>query len=86
MEAFIGTIILFAGGFAPQGWAFCDGQQLSIAQNTALFSLLGTEYGGDGVTTFNLPTIGSTTLTTIPVAENYLRYIICLNGIYPSRG
>ena len=54
-EAFIGEIRLFAGNFAPRGWAFCEGQLLSIAQNTALFSLLGTIYGGDGVTTFSLP-------------------------------
>jgi len=55
MESFIATIILFAGNFAPRGWAFCNGQILSIAQNTALFSLLGTTYGGDGRTTFALP-------------------------------
>lgn len=55
MEAFIGTIILFAGNFEPRDWAFCNGQLLSIAQNSALFSLLGTTYGGDGVTTFALP-------------------------------
>lgn len=55
MDAFIGAIILFAGNFAPRGWAFCDGQLLSIAQNTALFSILGTTYGGDGRNTFALP-------------------------------
>lgn len=54
-EPFIGEIMLFAGNFAPRGWAFCDGQLLSIAQNTALFSLLGTTFGGDGQTTFALP-------------------------------
>lgn len=46
---------MFAGNFAPQGWAFCDGQLLSVTQNEALFSLLGTVYGGDGRTTFGLP-------------------------------
>lgn len=55
MEPFLGQIIMFAGNFAPRGWAFCDGTLLSIAQNTALFSLLGTTYGGDGITTFALP-------------------------------
>ena len=55
MEPFIAQIILFAGNFAPRGWAFCQGQILSIAQNTALFSLLGTTYGGNGQTTFALP-------------------------------
>ncbi len=55
MEPFIAEIIMFGGNFAPRGWAFCDGQLLAIAQNTALFSLLGTTYGGDGRTTFALP-------------------------------
>jgi len=54
-EPFIGEIRLFAGNFAPRGWAFCEGQLLAIAQNSALFSLLGTTYGGDGRTTFALP-------------------------------
>jgi microcystin-dependent protein len=54
-EPFIGEIILFAGNFAPRGWALCNGQLLSIAQNTALFSILGTTYGGDGRVTFALP-------------------------------
>lgn len=55
MEPFIGQIQAFGFNFAPRGWAFCDGQLMSIAQNTALFSLLGTMYGGDGRTTFALP-------------------------------
>ncbi|MFM2267435.1 MAG: hypothetical protein RL757_876 [Bacteroidota bacterium] len=55
MDPFIGQLMLFAGTFAPRGWAFCNGQLLSISQNTALFSLLGTTYGGDGQTTFALP-------------------------------
>src|SRR3954466_14327922 len=52
---FIGQITLFAGNFAPRGWAFCNGQLLAISQNTALFSILGTTYGGNGQTTFGLP-------------------------------
>jgi len=55
IEPFIGEICMFAGNFAPRGWALCDGQLLPIAQNTALFSLLGTTYGGDGRTIFALP-------------------------------
>ena len=55
MDEFIGIIKMFAGNFAPRGWAFCNGQLLSIAQNTALFSILGTTYGGNGQTTFALP-------------------------------
>lgn len=54
-DPFVGEIRMFAGNFAPRGWAFCNGQILSIAQNTALFSLLGTTYGGNGQTTFALP-------------------------------
>ena len=54
-EAFIGQVKIFAGNFAPRGWAFCNGQVLSISENQALFSLLGTTYGGDGRTTFALP-------------------------------
>lgn len=55
MDAFTGEILLFGGNFAPRDWALCDGQLISIAENTALFSLLGTMYGGDGRTTFALP-------------------------------
>jgi microcystin-dependent protein len=54
-EAMIGEVKMFAGNFAPRGWALCDGQLLSISSNTALFSILGTTYGGDGRTTFALP-------------------------------
>jgi microcystin-dependent protein len=54
-EPYLGSIVLFAGNFAPRGYAFCAGQIMSIAQNTALFSLLGTTFGGDGQTTFALP-------------------------------
>jgi microcystin-dependent protein len=54
-EPFVGEIRMFAGNFAPRSWAFCDGQLLAVSQNDALFSLLGTTYGGDGRTTFGLP-------------------------------
>ncbi len=54
-EPFIGQIIMFGGNFAPRSWAFCNGQLLAISQNSALFSILGTTYGGDGRTTFGLP-------------------------------
>jgi microcystin-dependent protein len=54
-EPFVGEIRMFAGNFAPRGWAFCDGQLLAVSQNDALFSLFGTIYGGDGRTTFGLP-------------------------------
>jgi len=54
-DPYIGEIRLFAGNFAPRGWALCNGQLMSITQNTALYSILGTQYGGDGRTTFALP-------------------------------
>nr|SPS06256.1 conserved protein of unknown function [Candidatus Nitrotoga fabula] len=76
MEAYIGTILLFAGNFAPKGWAFCDGKLLNIQGNEAVFSIVGTQYGGDGMHNFalpNLPNVGDT------------RYIFCMEGIYPSR-
>ena len=56
-DPFIGEIKLFGFNFAPTGWAQCNGQLLSIAQNTALFSILGTTYGGNGQTTFGLPNL-----------------------------
>lgn len=55
MEPFIGEIKMFGGNFAPRGYAYCMGQTMSISQNTALFALLGTTYGGNGQTTFGLP-------------------------------
>jgi microcystin-dependent protein len=55
MNGFIGEIRGFGGNFAPRAWAFCEGQLMAISQNTALFSILGTTYGGDGRTTFGLP-------------------------------
>lgn len=54
-DAFLAEVRMFAGNFAPRGWAKCEGQLLPISQNTALFSLLGTIYGGDGRSTFALP-------------------------------
>ncbi len=54
-QPYIGEIRLFGGNFAPAGWAFCSGQLMAIAENDALFALIGTTYGGDGQTTFGLP-------------------------------
>lgn len=61
-EPFIGEIRLFGFNFAPQGWATCDGQLLNVAQNQALYSLIGTTYGGNGSTNFNLPDFRGRTL------------------------
>lgn len=55
MDEVMGVVVCFAGSYAPRGWAFCNGQILTISQNQALFSLLGTTYGGDGRVTFALP-------------------------------
>ena len=56
-DPFLGEIRLFAGNFPPKGWAFCDGSLMAISQNTALFSILGAQYGGNGVNTFGLPNL-----------------------------
>ena len=58
-DQFVGEIRCFGFNFAPVGWALCNGQIMSISQNTALFSLLGTQYGGNGTTTFGLPNLQS---------------------------
>src|SRR5688572_21305192 len=58
-EPYIGEIRMFAGNFAPVGWMFCQGQTLPISENDALFTLIGTTYGGDGQETFNLPNLAS---------------------------
>jgi len=77
-EPFLGEIRMFAGNFPPKGWAFCNGQIMPISQNTALFSLLGTNFGGDGRTTFALPDLRA-------AAPNGMTYSICDQGIFPSR-
>ena len=59
MAPYVGEIRMFAGNFAPAGWAFCQGQTLPIAENDVLFTLIGTTYGGDGEQTFNLPSLAS---------------------------
>ncbi|MDQ5823258.1 MAG: tail fiber protein [Chloroflexota bacterium] len=59
MQPYVGEIRMFAGNFAPNGWLFCEGQQLPISENEVLFQLLGTTYGGDGEETFNIPNLAS---------------------------
>jgi microcystin-dependent protein len=75
-EPFIGEIKMFAGNFAPRGWAMCDGQLLSISRYTALFSLLGTSYGGDGRTTFALPDLRGRVPVHVGQAENLSNFRI----------
>lgn len=77
-EPYLGEIMLVGFGYAPRGWAFCQGQTLAIAQNSALFSLLGTTYGGNGVNTFALPDLrarvamhrGTNTQPPVALGEN----------------
>ena len=76
-EPFLSEIRIMSFGFPPKGWALCDGQLLPINQNQALFSLLGTTYGGNGITSFALPDLRA-------VAPNNMTYSICVSGIFPS--
>ena len=81
MEEYMGDIKLFAGTFCPQYYMYCDGQTLEIQHYQALFAILGTQYGGDGSRTFCLPNLNKT-----PIVEGTnLKYIICTEGIYPTR-
>ena len=84
MEPYLGSLLLVPYNFAPQGWAFCHGQEMSISQNTALFSLIGTTYGGDGVTKFKLPNLTGDKAKK-DVSGGELHWIIALRGIFPSR-
>lgn len=124
-EPFVGQLSVFAGNFAPRGWAFCDGGLLPINEYQALFALIGTTYGGDGRNTFALPDLrgrvvigpghgpgltsrslgekggtevgsksgsgpfltGGSSTKGVPNEQPYqvLNYIICLEGIFPSR-
>jgi microcystin-dependent protein len=81
-DAFLGEIDTFAFTFCPVGWAPLNGQLLHISQNVALFSLLGTTYGGNGTTAFALPT-GKPVFTLTPGAP--VIQCIALQGIFPSR-
>ncbi|ADK79827.1 phage tail protein [Sediminispirochaeta smaragdinae] len=79
MDGFIGQILLFAFNYEPRQWLPCEGQMLQIVDNEALFSLVGTQYGGDGRTTFALPDLKGKE----PVPG--MRYCICTEGVYPPR-
>ena len=81
MEPLLGSLLLVPYNFAPQGWALCQGQLMNISQNTALFSLVGTTYGGDGVTTFALPNLPGPT----DAGGAATNWVIALVGVYPSR-
>ncbi|MCX8131148.1 MAG: tail fiber protein [Clostridia bacterium] len=84
MEPILGQVQLFAFGFEPMGWILCDGRTLNIQQNSALYSLLGTTYGGNGSTTFGIPNLMNA--NPVPAAGSYYNcYYIAVEGIYPSR-
>ena len=82
MDPFLGDIALFSFDFAPQYWLPCDGQTLAIAGYQSLFALLGTTFGGDGITNFRLPDMRS----ALPIQGIGMHYCIAYQGIYPSRG
>lgn len=81
----MGTIMIFAGNFAPQGWAYCNGATLEIQQYEALYAILGTTYGGDGATNFKLPNLVGPVPTIPTVGALPMNYVICIQGIFPSR-
>src|SRR5450631_2497030 len=81
MNSFLGSLLLVPYNFAPQGWAFCQGQLMNISQTTDLFSLIGNTYGGAGVTTFALPNLPGPK----DASGAALNCVIALEGIYPSR-
>lgn len=80
MEPLLGQIQAFGFNFAPQGWALCQGQLLSISQNSALFSLLGTTYGGDGINTFGLPNLSGRSIVGMGQGPGLSNMVIGQNG------
>lgn len=103
MEGTLGEIRIFAGNFTPTNWAFCHGQMIPIMSNPALFSIIGTHYGGDGRTNFALPdlrgkvaigaddnNLGSAVALASETEDGQVQglainYIICINGLFPTR-
>jgi microcystin-dependent protein len=83
-EPFLGQITMFGGNYAPRGYAFCNGQLLPISQNAALFSLLGTSYGGNGVSTFALPDLQSRLSIHTGAGPGLSTYVLGQSGGVPS--
>jgi microcystin-dependent protein len=79
-QPFLGQMMMFCGNFPPKGFAFCNGQLLPIAQNTALFSLLGTNYGGNGTQTFALPNLQGNVPVHMGQGPGLSRYVIGETG------
>lgn len=84
MEGVIGYTTGFAGNFAPKNWAFCSGQIINIASNTALFSILGTTYGGNGTTTFGLPDLQGRTVVGAGQGPGLSMYALGQKGGFES--
>lgn len=79
MDYFLGQIVIFPYNFVPMGWLLCNGQTLQVQQNTALFSLIGNKFGGNGTSTFCVPNLQGA--EAVPGTA----YYICVSGIYPTR-
>ena len=79
MDYFLGQICTFPYTFVPYGWLLCNGAQLQIRDNTALYSLIGTTFGGNGTTTFNIPNLQGAE------PQPGVGYYICISGIFPTR-
>lgn len=82
MDPYIGQIQLFPYNFEPRGWVLCDGRTMQIMPNQALYSLIGTTFGGNGATEFKLPDLRNAN----PLATtNQMKYYIAVEGLYPMR-
>jgi microcystin-dependent protein len=81
IDALIGSVMLVAFDWVPDGWAACNGQSMPIMQCQRLFSLIGPKFGGDGINNFNLPNLPEMK----DANGNPLTWIICLEGVYPPR-
>jgi microcystin-dependent protein len=79
MDAFMGTILLLPTSFTPRGWLLCDGQEIEIQSNSAMFDMLGTKFGGDGESTFGIPDLRGK-----EPAPN-MAYYIAMEGVWPPR-
>lgn len=83
MESYIASVMMFAFNYAPESWMLCNGATLPISQYQALFSLLGTNYGGDGRATFQLPDLRGK--SPLDASSTDCHYCICIYGVYPPR-
>ena len=85
MDTYLGIIKLYPFTFAPVGWILCNGALLQIMQYEALYSLIGTKFGGDGSSTFQLPNMTNTAPTSPNASVQTMAYYIAVEGLYPMR-